>query len=186
MRPHIDGFRIFRLRTDPEIFTQILLSLTNLAVLPDWHHHFHHLLPSLLDLMVSPATSDRSAEAIRYQSSRLLVNLSCNDENIPHILSAKSQHSALAANLVSRSASEDQLLRNVTLLANLACSALRLGLVDWSSAEDEASLSFLSDLLQTRGRLVQECQWLMENHKNSDIRMQARKVTVAMSKIEPA
>jgi len=87
---------------------------------------------------------------------------------------------------VSRSASEDQLLRNVTLLANLACSALRLGLVDWSSAGDEASLSFLSDLLQTRGRLVQECQWLMENHKNSDIRMQARKVTVAMSKIEPA
>jgi len=175
-----------RLTTDPEMFTQILLSLTNLAVLPDWHHHLHHLLPGLLGLVVNTPASDRSAEAVKYQSSRLLVNLSCNDENIPHLLSAKCQLSASAANLVSRSVSEDQLLRNVTLLANLSCSALRLGLVDWSSAGDEDSPSFLTDLLQTRGRLVQECHWLMENHKNSDIRMQVRKITVAMSKTEPA
>ena len=178
---------MFRLRTDSEMLTQILLSLTNLAVLPDWHHHFHPLLPSLLGLTLSPSACDRSSESIRYQSSRLLVNLTCNDDNIHHILSAKCQHnSASVANLVSRSAPEDQLLRNVTLLANLACAALRLGLVDWNTAADEASLSFLSDLGQMRGLLKQECHWLMENHKNSDIKMQARKVTVAMSKTEPA
>ena len=52
----------FRSGTDPELLTQILLSLTNLAVLPDWHHH-------LPPLHYEPACEAHGLEALRTQSS---------------------------------------------------------------------------------------------------------------------
>ena len=57
---------------------------------------------------------------IRYQSSRLLVNLTCNDDNIRPLLRARCPPGATILALVTRTAPEEQLLRNVTFLANLA------------------------------------------------------------------
>ena len=57
---------------------------------------------------------------IRYQSSRLLVNLTRNDDNIRPLLRARCPPGATILALVTRTAPEEQLLRNVTFLANLA------------------------------------------------------------------
>jgi len=162
-----------------EILTQILLSLTNLAVLPDWHHHFHSLLPVLLEIL---ASENGASDKIKYQASRLLVNLTCHDDNISHIL-----HTPLpghVSKLISRGIEQDQLLRNVTFLSNIICSSLRLALLDLKSlsgcngdlGDDGRLLSKLIDPF-----LLKEAHWLADNYKNSDVRMQARKIRVALS-----
>ena len=154
-------------------------------MLPDWHHHLHPLLPCLLQNLLTPQSKDRASEDIRYQSSRLLVNLTCNDDNIRPLLRTRCPPGYTILALVTRTAPEEQLLRNVTFLANLAAASVRLGLVDLrlngeenSEADGEDLLAQLTDL---REAVVRESCWLAENHKNSDIRMQARKMKVALS-----
>ena len=169
----------FRSGTDPELLTQILLSLTNLAVLPDWHHHLPPLLPSLLDNLTQSSFNNRSLDSVKYQSSRLLVNLTCNDDNIRHLLQSRCQ--TPIANIVSRCIPEDQLLRNVTFLSNVYCSAIRLGLVNMKDPRDVAPNTLLSGMVNAQNIILTEVQWMMDNHKNSDIRMQARKISVALS-----
>ena len=169
----------FSTGSDPELLTQILLSLTNLAVLPDWHHHLPPLLPSLLDNLTQSSYNSRAWDSVKYQSSRLLVNLTCNDDNIRHILHTKCQ--TPIANIVTRCVPEDQLLRNVTFLANVCCAAIRLGLVNMKDPRDVHPNTLLSGMVNSQNIILQEVQWLMENHKNSDIRMQARKISVALS-----
>ena len=115
---------------------------------------------------------------IRYQSSRLLVNLTCNDDNIRPLLRARCPPGATILALVARTAPAEQLLRNVTFLANLAAASVRLGLVENGGADGEDLLAQLTDL---REAVARESCWLAENHKNSDIRMQARKMKVALS-----
>ena len=89
-------------------------------MLPDWHHHLHPLLPCLLQNLLTPQSKDRASEDIRYQSSRLLVNLTCNDDNIRPLLRARCPPGYTILALVTRTSPEEQLLRNVTFLANLA------------------------------------------------------------------
>ena len=157
------------------------MTLTNLAVLPDWHHHLHPLLPHLLHHLTNYSDNNRVLEKLKLQSSRLLVNITCNDDNIPHLLHSRCPSPVLQ--LVNRSCHEDQLLRNVTLVSNICCAAQRLGCVDW---KHEASASVVEDTLlgrisSERINVLSEVQHLMENHKNSDIRLQARKIHVALS-----
>lgn len=167
-----------RLEKHSEIFTQILLSLTNLAVLPDWHHHFHSLLPLLLEIL---ANENGASDKIKYQASRLLVNLTCHDDNISHIL--QTPLPGHVSELISRGIEQDQLLRNVTFLSNIICSSLRLSLLDLKSLSgcngDLGDGRLLSKLIDPF--LLKEAHWLADNHKNSDVRMQARKIRVALS-----
>ena len=118
---------------------------------------------------------------IRYQSSRLLVNLTCNDDNICPLLRARCPPGATILALVARTAPEEQLLRNVTFLANLAAASVRLGLVDLRFSGEADGEDLLAQLTDLREAVVRESCWLAENHKNSDIRMQARKMKVALS-----
>jgi len=169
-----------RMETQSELFTQILLSLTNLAVLPDWHHHFHSLLPVLLEILTSD--NDAASDKMRYQASRLLVNLTCHDANISHILNTKLP--GHVSKLISRGIQQDQLLRNVTFLSNVICSSLRLAVLDLKALKSGCNGEFddgklLSKLIDPF--LLKEAIWLADNHKNSDVRMQSRKIRVALS-----
>jgi len=157
---------------DPEFLSQTLLALTNIAVLPDWHHQFHPLLPRLLQLWHS------ASNTIKFQSLRLLINLACNDETIPHLLAARCEGGLSL--MLSRSTPEDQLLRSATLLANIYMSSSRQGLAEPGQQETLQEVLFGSK----RGEIVREAGWLMENHQNYDIRLQARKIHVALEGIQ--
>lgn len=157
---------------DPEFLSQTLLALTNIAVLPDWHHQFHPLLPRLLQLWHS------ASNTIKFQSLRLLINLACNDETIPHLLAARCEGGLSL--MLSRSTPEDQLLRSATLLANIYMSSSRQGLAEPGQQETLQEVLFGSK----RGEIVREAGWLMENHQNYDVRLQARKIHVALEGIQ--
>lgn len=162
-----------RLESEPELLSQVFLSLTNLAVLPDWHQHFHPLLPRLLQLVSLTADSNRFKEGVKLQCLRLLVNLACNDDNIGHLLGAPCDQ-MIAVNLVSRSKPEDQLLRCVTLLANVYMAAIRLGL-DRDQPQDTSSLNHVM-FGPHSGLILREVKWITENTNNVDIKSQARKI----------
>jgi len=157
---------------DPEFLSQCLLALTNIAVLPDWHHQLLPLLPRLLHLWHSASTT------IKFQSLRLLINLACNDEIIPHLLGARCEGNL--ALMLARSTPEDQLLRSATLLANIFMSSTRQGLAG------QGQPGTLQEVLYgtRRAEIVRETGWLMENHQNCDIRMQARKIHIALEGIQ--
>ena len=167
-----------RYEEDPELLSQVFLSLTNLAVLPDWHHHFHPLLPSLLHLISTKTNSDRAKEAVKFQCLRLLINLACNEENIPQLL-ATSCHPDIV-NLVSRSKPEDQLLRCVTLLANIYMAAQRQGLhLREHEANSLQRLMFGEDSQE----ILREVSWITDNTTNMDIKSQARKIRTCLEGI---
>lgn len=60
-----------------------LVALTNVAVLTDWHDEFYIALHSLYRLV------DNGNPAIKLQSLRLLINLSCNEDMVPSLLAAQ-------------------------------------------------------------------------------------------------
>lgn len=156
---------------DEEFLSNTLLALTNMAVLPDWHHQFYPLLPHLLELWYS------ASNTIKFQSLRLLVNLACHDETVPHLLAARCEGDI--ANLVSRTNPEDQLLRSTTLLANLYMSSSRQGLTDPGHYGTLQNCMFGPQ----RPVVVELMKWFMENHQNYDIRVQARKIHTVLEGI---
>ena len=82
---------------------------------------------------------------------------------------------------MSRVTAEDQLLRNLTFLANVSCAATRLGLANFHEEDmTENGDSLKSQIIVNNQSILRESRWLMENHKNSDIKMQARKIHVAL------
>ena len=156
---------------DPEFLSNTLLALTNIAVLPDWHHQFHPLMPRLLELWHS------APKTIKLQSLRLLINLACHDETIPHLLAARCE--AGLVQLVSRTTPEDQLLRSATLLANIYMSSTRQGRAEPGQQGTLQGILFGVE----RADIVREAGWLMENHENYDIRLQARKIHTVLEGI---
>lgn len=60
-----------------------LVALTNIAVLTDWHDEFYIALHSLYRLV------DNGNPAVKLQSLRLLINLSCNEDMVPSLLAAQ-------------------------------------------------------------------------------------------------
>lgn len=60
-----------------------LVALTNVAVLTDWHDEFYVALHSLYRLI------DNGNAAVKLQSLRLLINLSCNEDMVPSLLAAQ-------------------------------------------------------------------------------------------------
>ena len=167
-----------RYEENPELLSQVFLSLTNLAVLPDWHHHFHPLLPSLLHLISLKTDSDRAKESVKFQCLRLLINLACNEDNIPQLLATKCPPDIV--NLVCRSKPEDQLLRCVTLLANIYMAAQRQGL---HLVEHEANSLQRLMFGEDSEHILREVRWITENTSNMDIKSQARKIRTCLEGI---
>jgi len=157
---------------DPELMLQLLLALTNLAVSTDWHKQFLPLLPHLVDILLHQSTSS----SVRLQTSRLLINLAFNDEMVGPLLSVKCTKPAISFLLDSDNLPEDQILRSVTLLANLAMSATRQKLV--INSED----SLYDQLFQKEMvMIIKQTEMLMKDHGSPDIRSQARKLNISLA-----
>lgn len=63
-----------------------LCALTNIAVLSNWHKEVGVALHRLYQLLDEGLWRN---EGISYQSLRLLINLSCNEEMVPFLLAAQ-------------------------------------------------------------------------------------------------
>jgi len=99
---------------DEDLTHQLLATLTNIAALTDWHHHYIASLPNIFDLIESSSTK------VCMQALRLLINLSTNEHMIQYLHSANA--TAYLWKLLDANQPEDKLLRVVTLLANIVCS----------------------------------------------------------------
>jgi len=157
--------------SDPELLLQLLLALTNLAVSTDWHKQFLVLLPHLVDLLLHHPTSS----SVKLQTSRLLINLAFNDEMVGFLLSVKCK-SSISFLLDPDNLHEDQLLRSVTLLANLAMSAKRQELV--INNED----SFYHQLFEKElVMIIKQTEMLIKDNGSPDVRSQARKLNISLA-----
>ncbi|XP_014289553.1 armadillo repeat-containing protein 10 [Halyomorpha halys] len=157
---------------------QILLTLTNIAVLPDWHEEFCPILHHLYHLV------DSGSAPVKLQALRVLVNLSCNDDMIPSLLAAHAPKKLL--HLLDMSTNEDILLRVVTLLANLTQCVrklkidpiLDLPLEDKAPSPDTMYAAIFGVSIQEK--LCSKAFTLMSHHLDEDIRIMARKIVEAL------
>ncbi|KAF4532266.1 hypothetical protein B566_EDAN016448 [Ephemera danica] len=139
-----------------------LLTLSNIAVLPDWHDEFYPALHSLYNLV------DSGSPQIKLQALKLLA-----PKRLIYLLDPLT--------------SEDLLLRVVTLLANLTTAVKEEELdptIDLP-AEDKAASPDTIRYAAIYGVNVDEKMRsksfvLMNHHKHEDIRFQARKMYEAI------
>lgn len=71
-----------------------LQALTNLSVMEHHHNHYTRIIQKLYHFL------DGQSPGIRLQAAKILVNLSCNPELVPHMLAAKvgeSSHSTVVS-----------------------------------------------------------------------------------------
>nr|CAD7392477.1 unnamed protein product [Timema cristinae] len=66
-----------------KLLLSALLTLSNIAVLSDWHDEFYPVLHALYQLV------DTGAPQVKLQALKLLVNLSCNEDMVPSLLAAQ-------------------------------------------------------------------------------------------------
>ena len=60
-----------------------LITLSNIAVLPDWHDEFYPVLHALYNMV------DSGSPQVKLQILKLLVNLSANEDMVPSLLAAE-------------------------------------------------------------------------------------------------
>ncbi|GLH08332.1 Armadillo repeat-containing protein 10 [Gryllus bimaculatus] len=149
-----------------------LLTLTNIAVLPDWHDEFYPVLHTLYNLV------DAATPQIKLQALKLLVNLSCNEDMVPSLLAAQAPRRLIY--LLDPSTNEEILLRVVTLLANLTTAAKDQNLdptIDLPAEDKAASPDTIRYAaiygVNTLEKMRSKIFVLMNQHKNEDIRVQA-------------
>lgn len=65
-----------------------LQALTNLSVMEHHHNHYTRIIQKLYHFL------DGQSPGIRLQAAKILVNLSCNPELVPHMLAAKVEESS--------------------------------------------------------------------------------------------
>jgi len=145
---------VIRQHPSEKLVLGTLLTLTNIAVLNDWHDEFFPALHSFYGLV------DSGSPQIKLQTLKLLVNLSCNEDMIPSLLAAQVKPQTIYRVCISTIrmieffqapkrliylldplTNEEILLRVVTLLANLT-TAVKDQEIDPSvdlPAEDKAA-----------------------------------------------
>lgn len=69
--------------TGESVCLSSLQALTNLSLTDQYHRHYTRLVQKLYDLL------DCQQHNIQLQALKILVNLSCSTEMVPHILAAK-------------------------------------------------------------------------------------------------
>nr|CAD7256239.1 unnamed protein product [Timema shepardi] len=73
-----------------KLLLSALLTLSNIAVLSDWHDEFYPVLHALYQLV------DTGAPQVKLQALKLLVNLSCNEDMVPSLLAAQAMPPTLS------------------------------------------------------------------------------------------
>lgn len=165
---------VHRERQCEKLVLSSLVTLTNLAVLPDWHDEFYSLLHTLYNLV------DSAPPQIKLQALKLLVNLSCNEDMVPSLLAAQAPRRLIY--LLDPSTNEEILLRVTTLLANLTTVARDQNLdptVDLPAEDKAASPDTMYAAIygvNIHEKVLSKVFVLMNQHKNEDIRFQARKI----------
>jgi hypothetical protein len=69
--------------TPEKVLLSALLTLSNIAVLPDWHDEFYPVLHTLYNMV------DSGSPQVKLQTLKLLVNLSTNEDMVPSLLAAE-------------------------------------------------------------------------------------------------
>ena len=87
-----------------------LQALTNLSVMEHHHNHYTRIIQKLYDFL------DGQNSGIRLQAAKILVNLSCNPELVPHMLAAKVRSSVIHKILLSISCNAE-IVRHILVLA---------------------------------------------------------------------
>lgn len=72
--------------SDSGLLTSALMALVNVAVLPTWHHEYKTILHKTYSLLDE---GHWNSDEESFQSLRLLINLSCNEEMVPSLLAAQ-------------------------------------------------------------------------------------------------
>ena len=72
--------------SDSSLVSSALAALINIAVLPTWHKDIKILLHKTYSLLDA---GHWNRDDVSFQSLRLLINLSCNDDMIPSLLAAQ-------------------------------------------------------------------------------------------------
>jgi hypothetical protein len=70
-------------QTPEKMLLSALLTLSNIAVLPDWHDEFYPVLHTLYNMV------DSGSPQVKLQTLKLLVNLSTNEDMVPSLLAAE-------------------------------------------------------------------------------------------------
>jgi len=163
--------------SDAGLQLSVLECLTNICVLPDWHQLFHPLLAPLINNITSQYSS------IRLQSLRLLINLVCNNEMLAPVLYSAAPS---LTNLISANTPDEELLRSLTLLANICVSSSRQNLCNPGREHFLAEPNSLQTrLFQTEtGTLLNQALWLRDNHANTEIKFQASKILSVLSGLQ--
>nr|CAD7600522.1 unnamed protein product [Timema genevievae] len=161
-----------------KLLLSALLTLSNIAVLSDWHDEFYPVLHALYQLV------DTGAPQVKLQALKLLVNLSCNEDMVPSLLAAQAPRRLIY--FLDPSTNEDILLRVVTLLANLTTTAKEQKLdptIDLPAEDKAASPDTMYAAIygvNIQEKIRSKAFVLMNQHGNEDIRVQARKIYEAV------
>ncbi|XP_062591562.1 uncharacterized protein LOC134253060, partial [Saccostrea cucullata] len=149
-----------------------LQALTNLSVMDHHHNHYTRIIQRLYDFL------DDNSAGIRLQAAKILVNLSCNSDLVPHMLAAKAPSCVL--DLLRTTADEAMVLRWTTFLANILHTVRESHLSASSLPPDDkapspetmySALYGMNNIGHIKSKVFLLCQ-----HKNEDIKHQASRI----------
>ncbi|CAG2190602.1 unnamed protein product [Mytilus edulis] len=136
--------------TGESVCLSSLKALTNLSITSQHHGHYTRVVQRLYDLV------DTGAASIKLQAAKVLVNLSCNPELVPHMLAAKAP--VCLIELLKQGTEEELMLRWTTLLANILTKAKEQKLTSASLPAD--------DKHQVQRQCTQLCMVLVQDNSN--------------------
>ncbi|KAL3851952.1 hypothetical protein ACJMK2_015642 [Sinanodonta woodiana] len=157
--------------TDIAVCLSSLQALTNLSVTDLHHGHYTCLVGRLYHFL------DIDNEHLRLQALRILVNLSCNPEMVPHLLAAKAPSTVLK--LLEQPTDEAVILRWSTMLANVLYVVNERHITSSSLPPDDKAPSpetmYTAILGVNNVGKIKSKVFLLCKHLNKDIRAQAAK-----------
>ncbi|XP_050527455.1 uncharacterized protein LOC126897702 isoform X2 [Daktulosphaira vitifoliae] len=170
---------LMKMMESDEIIYNCLSALTNIAVFHIWHSELQPAIHALYSLLESKNPK------VVLQCLKLLINLSCNDNMIPHLLGGQAPKKL--SSMLSLNENEDILLRLVTLFSNLtdAVKAMELDPVLDLPIEDKAAApeTMYANIygVNVVEKIRAKSLVLMKQHKNEEIRMRAQKIYNALA-----
>ena len=117
-----------------------LQALTNLSVMDHHHNHYTRIIQKLYDFL------DGQNSGIRLQAAKILVNLSCNPELVPHMLAAK-----VRSSLIHKI--HFDLYHNPELIPPMLAAKVRSFLIHKIQVDLSCNLELVSHMLAAKVRL---------------------------------
>lgn len=166
----------------------VLTTLSNLAVLPNWHSEFCPYLHSLFKLFDSTHIQD--SLPVQLQTLKLLVNLSTSSDIqvIGALLGSPAPTRLLYLLSPESNSHVEILLRVVTLIANLVVSTKEyqinpiIHLQQQDKAPSPETMYAALFGINNLDRLKEKSEYLLGNHSDEDVRIQSRRLHNALIK----